>query len=202
MCTRNVTAPPISPFAAGVSCAESCIENVKAKDRYAECLEVSVNFAFARDAAIIIPVILYARLLMRVASRRKVRPVSRLTLGKNHVSALQHRKLRITDVVNFFQSRQHIKLAEVRLKKVTSISKSEKARTMGTLKLHRGIIAEVYEPLRLYPIIFILILIADIAIYANVCRRRCDRLVKLLTGLYTHTLTRPPTFNTLASSFS
>jgi hypothetical protein len=48
---------------------------------------MTVNFAFARDAAIIIPVILYARLLMRVASRRKVRLVSRLALGKNNVSA-------------------------------------------------------------------------------------------------------------------
>ena len=69
----------------------------------------------------------------------------------------------------------------MRLKKVTSISKSEKARTQGTLNLHRGIIAEVYEPLRLYPIIFILILIADIAIYANVRRHRrgCGRLVNL-----------------------
>lgn len=92
MCTRSVTTPPICSFAAGVSCAKSCIENVKANDRYAECLEVSVNFAFARDAAIIIPVVLYARLLMRVASRRKVRPASRLTLGKNHVSAFQHPK--------------------------------------------------------------------------------------------------------------
>jgi len=96
------------------------------------CLKNFVNFSFARDASVIIPIILYARLLMRVASRRK-----------------------------------SIRLAEERLKRVTSISKSEKARTMGTLKLHRRIIAEVYEPLRLYPVVFILILIADIAIYAN-----------------------------------
>lgn len=48
------------------------------------------------------------------------------------------------------------------------MSRAEKARSKAMLTLHKNIIATVYEPLKLYPYLFLAVLLGDIVMFAFV----------------------------------
>lgn len=55
--------------------------------------------------------------------------------------------------------------AEKTLGTITSMTRPEKARSMAMLNLHQNIIDTIYQPLRFYPVLFLLILLTDIVAY-------------------------------------